>query len=242
METITLLRLLFAHIFADFILQTDSICKNKRKKGWIKSKSLIFHSLIHAITSYLFVAEWNNWIIPTVIFLTHFSMDFVKSTYMEERLRTFVIDQIFHGAVIFALWFFLYNDGELKLEWLTNNLDSLRFWYLIIAYLLILKPTSIFLNLFIKRWTPQDSASQSLPNAGKSIGYLERILILTFIFTGYIEGIGFLLAAKSIFRFGELNKAKEIKITEYILIGTFASFTVAILIGFSTLKLMSLGI
>ena len=158
---------------------------------------------------------------------------------MKEKLSTFVIDQFFHVIVIFALWFFLYNDGNFKLEWIADNLNDLHFWYVITAYLLILTPTSIFLNLFIKRWSPKDSASQSLPNAGKSIGYLERILILTFILTGNIEGVGFLLAAKSIFRFGELNKAKEIKITEYVLIGTLASFTVAILIGFLTLKLIN---
>ncbi len=46
-----------------------------------------------------------------------------------------------------------------------------------------------------------------------------------------MEAVGFLLAAKSIFRFGELNKAKEIKVTEYVLIGTFASFTIAVVIG-----------
>lgn len=60
-------------------------------------------------------------------------------------------------------------------------------------------------------------------------------MILTFILTNHIEGVGFLLAAKSIFRFGELNKAKEIKITEYVLIGTLASFTIAIIIGFISL-------
>lgn len=48
---------------------------------------------------------------------------------------------------------------------------------------------------------------------------------------GSYEGVGFLLAAKSVFRFGELNKAKEIQTTEYVLIGTFASFTIAILTG-----------
>lgn len=238
MDILILLRLLFAHIFSDFILQTDGICDNKRKEGWVKFKSLILHCLIHAITSYLFVAQWDNWIIPSVVFLTHFIVDFVKST-MKEKLSTFVIDQFFHVIVIFALWFFLCNDGNFKLEWIADNLNDLHFWYVITAYLLILTPTSIFLNLFIKRWTPKDSASQSLPNAGKSIGYLERILILTFILTGNIEGVGFLLAAKSIFRFGELNKAKEIKITEYVLIGTLASFTVAILIGFLTLKLIN---
>lgn len=79
-----------------------------------------------------------------------------------------------------------------------------------------------------------------MPNAGKWIGYLERILILTFILTSNIEGIGFLLAAKSVFRFGELNKTKDIKITEYVLIGTFASFTIAILLGFGIKWLMDM--
>jgi hypothetical protein len=56
-------------------------------------------------------------------------------------------------------------------------------------------------------------------------------MILTFVLVGSFEGVGFLLAAKSVFRFGELNKAKEIRTTEYVLIGTFSSFTIAILTG-----------
>ena len=60
-----------------------------------------------------------------------------------------------------------------------------------------------------------------MPNAGQWIGYIERVLILTFVLIGSIEGVGFLLAAKSVFRFGELNKAKEIRTTEYVLIGRF---------------------
>ena len=34
---------------------------------------------------------------------------------------------------------------------------------------------------------------------------------------------------KSIFRFGELTKAREVKITEYVMTGTLSSFAVAIL-------------
>ena len=83
---------------------------------------------------------------------------------------------------------------------------------------------------------------KGLPNAGKWIGYLERILILTFIFTGNIEGVGFLLAAKSVFRFGELNRAKDIKTTEYVLIGTFASFTISIMLGFGVDWLMEMNL
>ena len=56
---------------------------------------------------------------------------------------------------------------------------------------------------------------------------------------GCMEGIGFLLAAKSVFRFGELTKAKEVKITEYVLIGALSSFTIAILTGAVALKVLS---
>lgn len=43
--------------------------------------------------------------------------------------------------------------------------------------------------------------------------------------------IGFLLAAKSIFRFGDLRESSDCKRTEYILFGTFLSFTLAVLLG-----------
>lgn len=59
-----------------------------------------------------------------------------------------------------------------------------------------------------------------------------------FVLIGSIEGVGFLLAAKSVFRFGELNKAKEIRTTEYVLIGTLASFTIAILTGIAVSHLI----
>ena len=52
-----------------------------------------------------------------------------------------------------------------------------------------------------------------------------------FLLVGNIEGVGFLLAAKSVFRFGELSKRKVISTTEYVLIGTHSSFTIAILTG-----------
>ena len=67
--------------------------------------------------------------------------------------------------------------------------------------------------------------------AGKWIGYIERVLILASVLTSNIEAVGFLLAAKSVFRFGDLNKAKEIKITEYVLLGTLASFSFALLVA-----------
>ena len=42
---------------------------------------------------------------------------------------------------------------------------------------------------------------ESLQNAGEWIGMLERTLVLLFIVIGHWEAVGFLLAAKSVFRF-----------------------------------------
>ncbi|TVR27761.1 MAG: DUF3307 domain-containing protein, partial [Balneolaceae bacterium] len=39
------------------------------------------------------------------------------------------------------------------------------------------------------------------------------------------------LAAKSIFRFGDLTRSKDRKLTEYILVGTLLSFLIAIATG-----------
>ena len=45
------------------------------------------------------------------------------------------------------------------------------------------------------------------------------------------DGYSDTLAAKSVFRFGDLNKAKDIKTTEYVMLGTMTSFAIAIIVG-----------
>lgn len=227
---IILVKLLCAHLCSDFILQTDSIDEGKRKSGRKGIGYQLLHSAIHAGVAYLVVAEWSCWLIPLVIFVSHFVIDLIKcKSFSGKSLVTFLVDQLCHIAVIIILWYILFG-ARTELACF-ENLCSVNMWVTIMAYLMMLKPSSIFLSLFLDKWTPASPNTQSLPNAGQWIGYIERILILTFVLVGSIEGVGFLLAAKSVFRFGELNKAKEIRTTEYVLIGTLASFTIAILTG-----------
>lgn len=122
----------------------------------------------------------------------------------------------------------------------------------ITAFLLILRPTSFAIRTIIEKWSPNgpiqenpqflkngsEGGLQSLKNAGEYIGYLERTLILIFILVNRWEGVGFLLAAKSIFRFGDLKDSKDMKLTEYMLIGTLLSFASAIFVALIALHLM----
>jgi hypothetical protein len=54
---------------------------------------------------------------------------------------------------------------------------------------------------------------------------LERFLIFLFVLAGHPEGAGFLVAAKSVFRFGELTNHQNRMEAEYITIGTLMSFS-----------------
>ena len=233
MNTDVLLRLLAAHIVADFFLQTDYLCKLKKTRPCL---GLPLHSLIQALCSYLCVAEWGNIIIPTVIFATHGIIDWYKTEHMKECVRNFILDQALHIIVIIGISLCFAGESSISLSAMTNTLFTAKSLLIVCVYLLMLKPSSIFLSLLLKQWNVKIK-DKSLPNAGKWIGYLERTLVLTFILTNSIEGVGFLLAAKSVFRFGDLNKANDIQVTEYILIGTLTSFAIAIMTGVAITKL-----
>jgi len=70
-----------------------------------------------------------------------------------------------------------------------------------------------------------------LPLAGRYIGWLERFLILTFVAFDYGEAVGFLLAAKALVRYPEIQEDKKRHFAEYFLVGTLTSVGLAILGG-----------
>ena len=97
------------------------------------------------------------------------------------------------------------------------------------------------MRLFLKPWQdaidPQNKSKSStikntsLAGAGKIIGMLERLFVFGFILLNAWSAIGFLIAAKSVFRFGDLTEGKNRQLTEYVLIGTLLSFGIAIAAG-----------
>ncbi len=104
---------------------------------------------------------------------------------------------------------------------------------MLLLILFLTNPSSILIKVLISSWSPieKKKGEHSLANAGKYIGILERLFVFGFVISNNWEGIGFLLAAKSVFRFGDLNDAKDRNLTEYILIGTLISFGIAVLTG-----------
>jgi hypothetical protein len=110
----------------------------------------------------------------------------------------------------------------------------------VIAYFLCLWPSGAIVRYFLGRIFSKDDLERiqkgGIANAGTYIGFLERILIVTFIFVDQYVAIGFLVTAKSIFRFESLT----VENTEYFLIGTFLSFALGLFIGIVSVYLIGL--
>lgn len=226
---ILFIKLLLAHLLGDFIWQPNSWVADKEAKKY-KSVYLYLHILLHGILAALLAGEIQFIPYAFLIAISHGIVDLIKLSFQKSTTKRtwFVADQIAHILILIGI-VFLYENKTIELLWFGN-----QFWILITGLLFITKPTSIFIKTIISIWSPEDTDSHtgnSLASAGNYIGILERLFVFGFILTGHFEAIGFLLAAKSIFRFGDLKEAKDRKLTEYVLIGTLISFGTAILTG-----------
>ena len=104
MNVTLLFRLLSAHLLADFFLQNDKLCKAKNESGKKGVIAQLAHAFIHALSAYILLADWKNWIIPLVIFVSHLIIDVLKSRLHGKGTVAFLCDQSVHIFVIVLLW------------------------------------------------------------------------------------------------------------------------------------------
>jgi uncharacterized membrane protein YidH (DUF202 family) len=102
----------------------------------------------------------------------------------------------------------------------------------------VIWPAGYLIAKITKPWQEQFDSIKGLQDAGRWIGMIERILILTFVLINQFTGIGFLIAAKSILRFSDIKNAEDRKEAEYILLGTMVSFIVAIFVGLLAVQII----
>ena len=223
--------LILAHLLGDFLLQPTSWVADKERKKE-RSIYLYFHILIHSVLVLILLWDLQLCWIAAIIGVTHFFIDLAKLRLQTPKNKRtwFFADQLLHILVIVLLSVFYYP--YFKWEDFFNH-ENLK---LISAVVFLTVPSSIIIKTLISIWTPvtvdhSKVRTESLVNAGKYIGILERLLVFVFIIVNHWEGVGFMIAAKSVFRFSDLAEAKQRKLTEYVLIGTLLSFGIAVLTG-----------
>ncbi|SEW16959.1 Protein of unknown function [Chryseobacterium wanjuense] len=224
------IKLILAHLLGDFVLQPNSWVADKENRK-LKSKYLYLHVLIHTALSFIFLWDVQLWWVAVLVGVSHFIIDACKLSFqtVKNKKGWFFIDQALHVLVIAGISFYF---NEFNFEFLKDQ-ETLK---IIMAALFLTSPASIFIKILLSSWTPVPETAgniqtESLSSAGKYIGILERLLVFAFILVDHWEGVGFMVAAKSVFRFSDLAQAKQRKLTEYVLIGTLLSFGMAVLTG-----------
>lgn len=236
---LVLLVLLLGHLIGDFSLQPNKWVKDKaNNKG--RSLYLYLHASVHVfITALILGVTTDNSLsvavtMACIVGAAHGVIDYIKVT-LGNSGKWFVIDQLLHVFVLVLLWFYLYHTAFEQVKDLLTAVHYERLVLFVVAYVIMLKPAAILVGVILAKWSAEiDSMSDShvgLSNAGQYLGYIERVLVLTFVLNSQFAAIGFVLAAKSIFRMGDLREAHDRKFTEYVMLGTLFSMSLAVFIG-----------
>lgn len=232
------LALILAHLLGDFVLQPQNWITHLRQNG-IKSQFLYLHITIHFILMTVLTNSFSKyWIGIAAITIFHYLVE-VGKLKLEKKTTSkvwFFIAQALH-IIIIAGVIKLYYDYQI----LFSKLYETQTLLLLICILSLTFVSAAILKIILDKWDFR-TLDQKIDtnNAGTYIGILERIFIFTFVLIDFWTGIGFLLAAKSVFRFGDLKESKDVKLTEYILIGTLLSFGLAIAIALFYIKTSSI--
>ena len=213
-----------AHLLADFIFQPQSWCSLKEEKR--VTKIHFYHAVIVFVCSLILSFSFSFWWAALLIAVFHLIVDLMKSYLFQKifwRNKIFFIDQALHLAVITGIVYWY-----LRSRWFDFPFAiSIHSIFIVFALIACTKPANIFIRKFMEANGILPMQENTLLNAGRIIGSLERVISFSLIAFNQFAPVGFIIAAKSILRFRDLDTAK----TEYVLIGSLLSFGIAILFG-----------
>jgi hypothetical protein len=222
-----LLKMLLSHCLVSFVLHQDAK---------FKASGYLYGCLYGGIA--LALIGQSSFIIPAILMVVLYNIVWLLLSLLVHRIQirnVMLTQQLLLMIGLLAIYAF---TDEARMPDL-SILHTTRFWIIINALVVLIWPAGKLIAGIMERWYAeiQDTDSMSLRKAGTYIGILERLFVFTFVVTGHWDAIGFLVAAKSVFRFGDLKESKDRKMTEYILIGTLLSFGIALATGMLVLYL-----
>jgi hypothetical protein len=231
----TAVALAFGHLVADFLLQPDRLIAAKRDPRR-RPRALLLHVALVAVTTWaaLGLAPVPGLVALVAVF--HLVIDRAKLAWGGAGFAGFAADQAAHAAAIWlgaALWPAAYATGLWGLPELGGPLHLLpQAMTIASGGIAAIIAGGYAVQAITREFAIADPAS--LASAGRLIGRLERALILLFVLVGQPDGIGFLIAAKSLLRFGEMAREHDRRISEYVIVGTLASFGWGLGVAFAT--------
>ncbi len=242
---------LIAHLIGDFLLQTEQMIAEKRAykiRGFLKH-SLVIILLTFFTTHYYGIKQ--SFIYALLIGLTHLAVDGVK-VLLEDgkssgtKLFFFLADQTLHLILLLTFTRFFrtttidpavaafyqkfFRPGVIPVFADQNSFfpfDLEKALWVVCIYLAAIFGGTVLITRMLE-WLTNRPQEERVQRLGRAIGVMERLILITLVAADAISAMGFVLAAKSLARYKELN---DREFAEYYLVGTLASFSLALFAG-----------
>ena len=245
----TIFLAILAHVIADFPLQTSGMAT---KKSNLKISGYLVHGLVVLGTQLILLQGYQlQAMLPfsLVIFVTHIIIDFLKNILCRlgkgvADLAGFLIDQGLHLAVIISAWPMFQWEPNTAVRTFYQSLLPAKAIMVFqqshltkggpaldhilagaIIYILVCFGGAVLVRKILNVLDDKEDSLKSQQKVGAAIGLMERLIIITLALCGSLGSIAFILTAKSIARFNELN---DRRFAEYYLVGTLTSTAIAI--------------
>jgi hypothetical protein len=254
--TTVTLALLLAHVLGDFVLQRTAVVNNKADRP---VAAYAEHGLVHlflmvgALAAFTTapVIRFSTLVALVVLTIVHIALDITKQHLTTDGRGSpawlFAWDQVLHVVTVAAVAAYLappsLRDLQTSWAWASDTVLVVTLGYTVVVFGagyfngVLLRPLSTPIET---REGTEPGQPVGMPGglqrAGLLIGFFERFLIMTAVLVNSPAGVGLVIAAKSVFRFGEARSDR--RAAEYFLIGTFVSVTEAVIGGVLVLWLL----
>ena len=228
--------LISVHLLADFLFQTSAYSEKKRKK----LKPLLLHCFIYFIVFEIVllpILQFKKvFLLGMIISVLHFFINFTKNklekSFPQRRLQIWIfsINQLIHFALLIGMNYIFNLENSVSNLYL--KLEGYENFKIIVLYTsvfsIIFEPASLFIRKLFTSISPKIYPKANLEElkAGNIIGKLERIIIAILLLNNQFGLIGFVLTAKSIARFKQME---DKDFAEKYLIGTLTSFLIVLI-------------
>lgn len=246
-----LLLIILAHVIADFLLQGSRTAAEKSRG---LPRGYLLHFACHIITLALLTHPYFSPVLAALwvaLPAAHLLIDWLKNRLFSPGhpadALIFLLDQALHLLLIFWAWQWadaplcgpaasFYRSlltpaaSSLLRNIIPGGLASLL-WAAVVYGFVVFGGAVLLrkvLDIEALRITGAPGDPGDSRRAGRYIGMLERAVILSLALAGAFTSIAFVLTAKSIARYKELEKRD---FAEYYLVGTLLSTLLAILGG-----------
>lgn len=230
------IRLLLAHVVGEGVLRAPGPAARIRERGW-RSPWLYGHAALQAGLAALLAADpVPPALAAGVVGLAHALLDGGAAALVRAGRFARQGPAIFLGVqaaqvALLALLAWGPEPPEV-LPWAHPRAP----WLALAALLLTVGGAALVRAVLALVAPDVEDAEGGLALGGRAIGMLERLLVFAFLVLGRWEGVGILLGAKSVFRFPDLSRQKDRKLTEYVLVGTLLSFGWAMAVAWCYLR------